>query len=183
MLNNGWPSVHWNLYDYFFKPGGGYFGTKKALEPIHILLDYNANAVKVFNSTLVNASNLTATVRIYNIPDLTPKYTNHVVTNCLANATTPLFSIPSVSVLTTTYFIRLQLTDASGASVSDNLYWYSTSPDTLGRKSTWYNTAIGPPTLPSSSAQKSPPAKVAWRCCQFSTAITTFRFGLERQPQ
>src|SRR6266542_3069910 len=26
MLDNAWPSVHWNLYDYYFKPGGGYFG-------------------------------------------------------------------------------------------------------------------------------------------------------------
>ena len=29
MLSNAWPSVHWNLYDYFFKPGGGYFGAAR----------------------------------------------------------------------------------------------------------------------------------------------------------
>ena len=39
MLNSAWPSLHWNLYDYYFKPGGSYFGAKKALEPVHILWD------------------------------------------------------------------------------------------------------------------------------------------------
>ena len=31
MLNNAWPSMIWHLYDYYLRPGGGYFGTKKAL--------------------------------------------------------------------------------------------------------------------------------------------------------
>ena len=33
MLNNAWPSMIWHLYDYYLRPGGGYFGTKKACEP------------------------------------------------------------------------------------------------------------------------------------------------------
>jgi exo-1,4-beta-D-glucosaminidase len=142
MLNNAWPSVHWNLYDYFFKPGGSYFGTRKALEPVHILYDYNTASVKVFNASLGNASNLTASVKVYNIPDLSLKYTNQVTTNFLANTSTLAFALPSISGLTTTYFMRLQLKDPAGNAVSDNLYWYSTTPDALGRKSTWYNTAV-----------------------------------------
>ncbi|HUJ08463.1 MAG TPA: glycoside hydrolase [Verrucomicrobiae bacterium] len=142
MLDNGWPSVHWNLYDYFFKPGGGYFGTKKALEPIHILYDYSTNQVKVFNSTLTDASNLTASVKMYNIPDLTLKYTNQVTMSFPASTSTEVFTVPSLVGLTTTYFLRLQLTDSNERLVSDNLYWYSTSPDVLGNSSTWYNTSI-----------------------------------------
>src|SRR5437870_13850678 len=36
MLNGVWPSVHWNLYDWYYEPGGGYFGAKKANEAVHI---------------------------------------------------------------------------------------------------------------------------------------------------
>ncbi|MGC1920593.1 MAG: sugar-binding domain-containing protein, partial [Acidobacteriaceae bacterium] len=36
MLNNAWPSVIWHLYDYYLQTGGGYFGTKKACEPLHV---------------------------------------------------------------------------------------------------------------------------------------------------
>src|SRR5207247_3524773 len=52
MLNNAWPSVHWNLYDYFMKPGGGYFGAKKANEPVHLAYDYFGRNVYVVNSPL-----------------------------------------------------------------------------------------------------------------------------------
>ena len=48
---------------------------------------------------------------------------------------------PSVD-LTTTYFIRLQLKNSSNQVVSNNLYWYSTSPDTLGNSGNWYSTAV-----------------------------------------
>lgn len=48
----------------------------------------------------------------------------------------------SISGLTTTYFIRLQLKDSANQVVSNNLYWYSTSPDSLGNKSNWYSTAV-----------------------------------------
>ena len=37
MLNNAWPSMIWHLYDYYLRPGGGYYGTKKACEPLHVL--------------------------------------------------------------------------------------------------------------------------------------------------
>ena len=36
MLNNAWPSMIWHLYDYYLRPGGGYFGAKKACEPLHV---------------------------------------------------------------------------------------------------------------------------------------------------
>ena len=35
MLNNAWPSTIWHLYDFYLRPGGGYFGAKIALEPLH----------------------------------------------------------------------------------------------------------------------------------------------------
>ena len=141
MLNNAWPSVHWSLYDYYLKPSGGYFGTKKANEPVHIAYDYLTKKVFVVNSTLTSRSNLTATATLYNIPNLSVASTTQATLNVPANASTPALTIPAVTGLSTTYFIRLQLKDSSGAVVSSNLYWYSTSPDALANKSNWYMTA------------------------------------------
>jgi exo-1,4-beta-D-glucosaminidase len=142
MLDSAWPSVHWNLYDYFFKPGGGYFGAKKANEPVHIIYDYFGKNVYMVNSTLAARSNLTATVTLYNIPDVSQQYTTQIFNVTVpANASTQLLTIPSVVGLSTSYFIRLQLRDSTGALVSNNLYWYSTTPDTLTNKSNWYMTA------------------------------------------
>ena len=132
----------WNLYDYYFKPGGGYFGTKKALEPIHILYDYNTASIDVFNATLAGATNYRASVAIYGVPALALIYSNAVTKTFPANASTPVFSISSVSGLTTTYLIRLRLADASGHLVSENVYVYSTSPDKLGTSTNWYHTSV-----------------------------------------
>jgi exo-1,4-beta-D-glucosaminidase len=142
MLNNAWPSVHWNLYDYYFKPGGGYFGAKRANEPVHIAYDYFTRNVYAVNSTLTAQSGMTATATVYNIPDLTEQYTTQAAVNAGANASTPVLTIPALTGLSTTYFIRLQLRDSAGALVSNNLYWYSTSPDVLSNHSTWYKTTV-----------------------------------------
>jgi len=142
MQSNVWPSVHWNLYDYYFKPGGGFYGTKKANEPVHASYNYFDKAVQVENSSLTTNNSVTVTATVYNIPTLAQMYTNSVVINATANATTPAFTIPTITGLTTTYFIRLQVRNSGGQLISNNLYWYSTSPDTLGNKSNWYSTAV-----------------------------------------
>lgn len=139
MQNNSWPGIHWNLYDYYFKPGGGFFGTRKANEPLHISYDYAGRNVYVVNSTLANRPGLTATVSLHTIPNLAQVYTNTVPVSAAANASTKAFTLPAVGGLSTTYFIRLQLRDGSTV-VSNNLYWYSTTADALGKKSNWYST-------------------------------------------
>jgi exo-1,4-beta-D-glucosaminidase len=142
MLNNAWPSVHWNLYDYYFKPGGGYFGSKKANEPVHIAYEYHARNVYVVNSTLGGRSGLTATATVYTIPNLTQAYTTTVPVEATANESTQVLTLPALTGLSATYFIRLQLKDTAGAVVSNNLYWYSTQPDVLANKRNWYSTGV-----------------------------------------
>jgi exo-1,4-beta-D-glucosaminidase len=142
MQDSAWPSVLWNLYDYYFKPGGSFFGAKKADEPVHIAYDYFSKNIFVVNSTLAARSNLTATVSLYNVPTLSQAYTTSFPVNAAANSSSTVFTLPTVGGLSTTYFIRLRLTDSTGALVSNNLYWYSTTPDVLASKSNWYMTAV-----------------------------------------
>ncbi|ETK33290.1 glycoside hydrolase family 2 protein [Microbispora sp. ATCC PTA-5024] len=168
MLDSAWPSVHWNLYDYYFKPGGGYFGAKKANEPVHIAYDYATRKVFVVNSGLAARGGLTATASVYSIPDLAQKYTTQAAVTAPANASTQVLTIPALTGLSTTYFLRLQLKDAGGAVVSDNLYWYSTQADVLGNKSNWYRTTpktyanlTGLNSLPSNSGVTAAAARTA----------------------
>jgi exo-1,4-beta-D-glucosaminidase len=50
MLNNAWPGLIWHLYDYYLLPGGGYFGTKKACQPLLPLYSYTDGSIWVVNS-------------------------------------------------------------------------------------------------------------------------------------
>src|ERR671937_881095 len=95
------------------------------------------------NSTLTARSGMSATATFYNIPGITAQSTTSASSLSIpANASTQVMTLPAVSGLSTTYFIRLQLKDSTGAVVSNNLYWYSTSPDTFGNKSNWYSTSV-----------------------------------------
>ena len=49
MLNNAWPSIIWNLYDYYLVPSGAYFGSQKACEQLHVQYSYDDNSVAVVN--------------------------------------------------------------------------------------------------------------------------------------
>ena len=50
MFNNAWPSIYWHLFDWYLLPGGGYFGAKKANEPVHVLYSYDDRTIAVVNS-------------------------------------------------------------------------------------------------------------------------------------
>ncbi|MFI2205766.1 glycosyl hydrolase 2 galactose-binding domain-containing protein [Streptomyces sp. NPDC020192] len=143
MFNSGWTSLHWQLTDRYLDQGGAYFGAKKANEPLHIQYGYDSRSVAVVNNRHDAVHGLTARATLFD-PDGTQKYDRSVsgvsVTGDGAH-TTPLTLPASVSALSTTYLLRLTLTDTDGKEVSRNVYWLSTRPDTLDWSgTTWYYT-------------------------------------------
>jgi exo-1,4-beta-D-glucosaminidase len=140
MLNNAWPSLIWDLYDYYLRPAGGYFGSKKALEPLHIQYSYDDRSIAVVNSLYHEFKNLHATARVYNF-DLTEKFSKNVRLDVPEDGVVRPFEIPQISDLSTTYFVSLALDEAAGKRLSTNFYWLSTKPDVLARdKAEWYYT-------------------------------------------
>ncbi len=130
MLNNAWPSLIWHLYDYYLVPAGGYFGTKKACEPLHVQYSYDDNSVAVINSTYEALRGMKVSAKIYNI-DAKEKASRNITLDLAADSNTKAFDVPVPEGLSTTYFLRLELHDAAGKLVSDNFYWLSTKVDTL----------------------------------------------------
>jgi exo-1,4-beta-D-glucosaminidase len=73
MLNNAWPGLIWHLYDYYLVPGGGYFGAKKANEPVHALYGYDDNAVWLVNNLYNAVPQAKLTISVLNL-DLSEKF-------------------------------------------------------------------------------------------------------------
>jgi exo-1,4-beta-D-glucosaminidase len=133
MLNNSWPSLIWHLYDYYLVPGGGYFGTKKAMEPVHVQYSYDDNSVAVVNSKYEEFKGLKVTAKIYNL-DAAEKGSRDVTMDMASDSSAKAFELPKVAGLSKTYFLKLQLHDAAGKLISDNFYWLSTKADVLDWK-------------------------------------------------
>jgi exo-1,4-beta-D-glucosaminidase len=130
MLNNAWPSIIWNLYDYYLVPSGAYFGSKKACEPLHVQYSYDDNSVAVVNGYNRAFSGVRVRATIYDITGK-EKASQDATLDIPPDSSVRTLRLQSVEGLSTTYFLKLVLTDASGKLLSDNFYWLSTKPDVL----------------------------------------------------
>jgi exo-1,4-beta-D-glucosaminidase len=129
MLNNSWPSIYWHLYDYYLQPAGGYFGTKKACEPLHIQYSYDDRSVVVVNNSYRRVSGLAATAEVFNF-DLAKGFSQQISVDIDADGIQRIATIPPLPAdsASPVYFVRLRLTDSAGALVSSNFYWLSNKP-------------------------------------------------------
>jgi len=127
MLNNAWPSMIWHLYDWYLMPGGGYFGTKKANEPVHVQYSADDGSVAVVNSLYQSFPKMKVRAQVLNL-DMTSKFDKEATLDVSQNSSTRAITIPQIEGLSPTYFVRLWLSDSSGKNVSDNFYWLSTKP-------------------------------------------------------
>jgi exo-1,4-beta-D-glucosaminidase len=140
MQNDPWPKLFWHLYDYNLATAGSYFGAQTALKPLHVQYSYDDKSLAVVNTSLQAANGLSVQVTVFNA-DGTQKADETRPVNSKANGSVKVGTLPQPSGLSTTYFTRLLLKDASGKVVDRNVYWLSTKADTLDYGgSDWYFT-------------------------------------------
>src|SRR5512142_2368615 len=112
MLNNAWPGLIWHLYDWYLRPGGGYFGAKKANEPLHVQYSYDDRSVVVTNWLANDFPGCQVTAKIYNL-DLTEKASLTATVDVPQDSATRALTLPIPPDLSRTYFVRLFLRDSS----------------------------------------------------------------------
>jgi exo-1,4-beta-D-glucosaminidase len=140
MLNNAWPSMIWHLYDYYLRPGGGYFGAKRAMEPLHPLYSYDDHSVWVVSSSYDDALRLKLTTKIYNL-DMTEKFSQESSLDATADSTNKVLTLPALTDASPVYFLVLRLENSAGKLVGSNFYWLSRKPESLDwEKSNWFTT-------------------------------------------
>ncbi len=126
MLNNAWPSLIWHLYDYYLQPAGGYFGAKKACEPLHVQYAYDDRSIEVVNSRYEPAHDLSLTATVYDA-GLDEKFSREAKVNVDPDAVAKPFTLPdgAFSDSSPIHFLLLTLKDRSGQPISTNFYWLS----------------------------------------------------------
>ena len=117
MLNNAWPSMIWHLYDYYLDTGGGYYGAKKACEPVHVQYSYDDHSVYVVNSEYGPAGKLQVTVNLFDL-DLRPLFSQETAVTPEADVSTKALTIPAENFSSPSliHFVELSLSNAHGRS-------------------------------------------------------------------
>jgi exo-1,4-beta-D-glucosaminidase len=140
MLNNAWPSMIWHLYDFYMRPGGGYFGAKTAMQALDPVYGYDDHAIYVVNSRYEAAKALRVTTKVLNL-DMSEKFSNESTVDAAADGVVKVLTLGDIADLSPTYFLSIRIQDASGKPLGQNFYWLSTKPETIDwAKSNWYTT-------------------------------------------
>jgi exo-1,4-beta-D-glucosaminidase len=134
MLDNGWPSLIWHLYDYYLRPGPGFYGVERANEPLHIQYSDFDREVSFVNHTLAASPDLEAEATVTDLEGRTI-YTHRAPAQAGAESDSDLWKLPTFAGDT---FVELRLLRGT-TIVSRNFYWLSAKPDEVNLKSaTWY---------------------------------------------
>ena len=67
MLNNAWPALFWNQFDYYMNPNGTTYGARKGNTPVHIMYNMYQKSIHVINNTFDAYSGAQAAMSIYDI--------------------------------------------------------------------------------------------------------------------
>ncbi|MFN8100004.1 MAG: glycoside hydrolase [Mycobacterium sp.] len=138
MLNNHWPSFFGNLFDYYLRPGGAYFGAKKGLQPLSVVFDsyatgdHSTATVTAVNQSPTDRDGLRVRVRVYDLNGRLRDDRSSGEVAVPANGTAPALTLPREASNSPVFFVRCELLDAAGAVLADNVYWQSQRRDDVG---------------------------------------------------
>lgn len=138
MLNSAWPSLYWQLYDYYLLPTAAYYATKKACQPLQLIYNYKENSVYAVNESGSGFEGR-ARIRIY---DASSKLISDelVPSDCPDNSSRKLYGVTRSG---EPVFLALSLLDRQGNEIADNFYCLPAEDNRYDwSRSNWYITPI-----------------------------------------
>ncbi len=122
MTQPAWPSSTWQILSSDYDTQASYYGVKKASETLHVQLDPTTFEVQIANSLPAAAAGLTVRTRVFSSenkmllehedkadapPGVTEVYKPDLAVHLKGNVA----------------FVKLELRDRTGKTISDNFYW------------------------------------------------------------
>ena len=138
MLNSAWPSLYWQLYDWYMVPVASYWSVKKGCMPQQLIYNYGNNKVYAVNDEKTDIS-LKATMKIYGLDGTLIAEENSPVEMTMG-CSNPVFDVPAIEKVG---FVFLTLEDLKGNVLSRNEYCLAEVMDEHNwKKYRWWRTQI-----------------------------------------
>ncbi len=141
MVNKGWPSLLWDLYNEDYDEAGSFFGAQEANSDLHALYAYDDRTVSVDNLGGLVQSGLSVESKVYDLAgavldDQTSKTLTLAPQGVANDVLHPVVPAPTTAPEpASTYFVELILR-RDGLVVDRNVYWFSTQSDVVNWKAT-----------------------------------------------
>ena len=129
MTQPAWPSMEWNFLGSDYDTQSSFYGTEKACEPVHAQLNLVNDSIDLIN--LGEAHSFKVETRVIGLDGKVLSDETSAV-NAAANARTPAGKADLERLADRhAVLVVLKVTDANGAPVSDNLYWWAKQESSL----------------------------------------------------
>src|SRR5438045_3822635 len=119
MLNGAWPSLHWQLFDYYLKPAGSYFGAKVGTRPEHVSYDYDQKTIYLISHSITSQGVRNVSIDLIDVNGKTLAQ-KEITTKALSNAAQQLGVVPGIDKIEDVAFLKLVLRDSSNLVLSRN---------------------------------------------------------------
>lgn len=129
-LNAAFPSVIWQIYDWYLQPNAGYYAMQNACEQVHIQMNPRDSSIEVFNRTYQPVNNLKADISLWDMkgnPFNTQSVSGFGIDTSSVKKIASLQK--SLSNQNGTTLVLLRLKNENGRTVSRNAYWLAPNDD------------------------------------------------------
>lgn len=132
MTQPAWPSMEWNFLGSDYDTHSSFYGSMKAMEPVHAQLSLDDGSVDLIRlGSTGEALDLQVHTRVVGLDGKVLSDATQKV-HAAANARTPVAKLALEQLAAGhTVLVKLDVTNMSGALVSDNMYWWSADEGTL----------------------------------------------------
>ncbi len=128
-LNAAFPSVVWQVYDWFLEPNAGYYFMQNACEPVHIQFNPVSLDVLAINRTYKAVPDLTAEVDVLSLDSKVLYHKEKKVSLTPTDVQKALSLTDALKEAKGVNFVVLNLRNSAGKVVSHNVYWLSKDED------------------------------------------------------
>jgi hypothetical protein len=125
-LNDCWPSVLWQLYDWYLCQNASYYFAQKAMEPVHIQMNANSHTISLINTRHIRLDSLQLLAEVVDF-NMKKVWFRSESVDIGPDMYRELFTIPEQLQLTPVYFVKLELKRNDGSLLSENIYWLSST--------------------------------------------------------
>ena len=131
-INSGWPSVQWQIFDWFHRPMVSYYYIKKANRPVHVLWSPLDDQIYAVNHRM-EAFQGTVHAEVYDFDMKKLVTVKQSITVSAESSSDIGIKIARYDNLPEgVYYLKLRLADSEDSPVSDNFYWIPTNEKLTG---------------------------------------------------
>lgn len=123
MSQSAWPSMVWQIYDYYYDTNAGYYAMKNANQPVNVIYNASTRDFVLINAAGTNKDDLKINIRLF---DINGKFVQgqSFIKSAPTNSRQVIYN-QSLEKLSDVIFIQSEILDKNDQQIAYNFNWFN----------------------------------------------------------